>query len=146
MKIDEQAYRQVYEMQPLDRAALVKQRVPALMIAPIAADMGISKKKFAKIVGLSLATVNPRSSNKSLLSLTDSDLFVGVVKLIGQVDSIVNQSGAPVGFSAPAWFRQFIEQPVKALGGIKPAHLLDTTDGREAISQLLSQMQSGAYA
>lgn len=146
MKIDEQAYRYVYEMQPLDRAALVKQRVPAAMIAPIAADMGISKEKFAKIAGLSLATVNPKSSNKSLLSLADSEIVVGVVKLIGQVDLIVSQSGDPIGFKAPAWFRQFIEEPVNALGGIEPAYLLDTTDGREAISELLFQIQSGAYA
>ena len=36
--------------------------------------------------------------------------------------------------------------PRAALGGLTPQSLLDTADGREAVSTLLYQMKSGAYA
>jgi uncharacterized protein (DUF2384 family) len=86
------------------------------------------------------------NSRKRALSVVECERRVGVAKLIGQVDSIVSESGSPEGFKAATWFSEWIEQPATALGGYKPKDLLDTADGRETVSKLLSQMQSGAYA
>ena len=80
------------------------------------------------------------------MSVDGSERLVGLAKLIGQVETIVKQSGKPVGFKPAKWFSEWIEQPAAALGGHMPADLLDTSDGREAVAKLLAQMQSGAYA
>ena len=73
--------------------------------------------------------------------------LVGVERLIGQVDAMVREAGAaPDDFDAARWFARWMADPVPALGGVAPQELLDTADGREAVSTLLYQMKSGVYA
>ena len=85
-------------------------------------------------------------SQKTEPEIQADERIVGLAKLIGQVEAIVRESGNPTGFEPGKWFNDWIEQPAAALGGRKSKELLDTPDGREAVSKLLSQMQSGAYA
>lgn len=146
MKLKNTSYYVFYDMQPVDRAGLVKSGVPSKMVGLISTDMGMSKDRFVKITGLSRATTNRKIASKTDFSVDESERLVGLVKLIGQVESIVKESGVPAGFKAAKWFNDWIEQPAPALGGLKPEELLDTSDGREAVSKLLSQIQSGAYA
>lgn len=146
MKLKSTGYYVFYDMQPVDRAGLVKSGVPSKMVGLISTDMGMSKDRFVKITGLSRATTNRKIASKTDFSVDESERLVGLVKLIGQVESIVKESGVPEGFKAAKWFSDWIEQPAPALGGLKPEDLLDTSDGREAVSKLLSQIQSGAYA
>ncbi len=80
------------------------------------------------------------------LSVVERERRVGLVKLIGQVESIVQESGELEGFTAAQWFNDWITRPVLALGGRKPEELLDTLEGREAVSKLLAQMESSAFA
>ena len=89
---------------------------------------------------------NNRRRARADLSAIERERRVGLAKPIGQVDSIVSESESSEGFKAAKWLNEWIEQPAPALGGCKPKDLLNTADGRETVSKLLSQMQSGAYA
>jgi uncharacterized protein (DUF2384 family) len=80
------------------------------------------------------------------MSTAESERVIGLSKLIGQVPAMVAESGDPEGFDAAKWFAAWIAEPAPALGGRKPEELLETADGREAVSKLLAQMQSGAFA
>jgi len=63
------------------------------------------------------------------------------------VQAMVQASGETAQeFSAPRGFAAWIAQPVAALSGLCPQELLDTADGREALGNLLTQMQFGVYA
>ena len=139
-------YTTMYNMQSVDRADLVKRGAPSRIISLISKDMDVSRDRFVSIIGLPRGTVIRRISKDEDLSVDESERLVGLAKLIGQVERIVKESGNPEGFNAAKWFSEWIEQPVAALGGRKPEELLDTSDGREAVSRLLAQMQSGAYA
>ncbi|MGH8760686.1 MAG: antitoxin Xre-like helix-turn-helix domain-containing protein [Burkholderiales bacterium] len=139
-------YAALYVMPPIDRAVLVKKGAPSNMVGVISKEMDMSKDRFVRIMGLSRATVTRKMANKADLSVDESERLVGLAKLIGQVETIVKQSGNPVGFKPAKWFSEWIEQPAAALGGRMPEELLDTSDGREAVAKLLAQMQSGAYA
>ena len=116
------------------------------MVFVISEEMDMSKERFVQITGLSRATVTRKIAKKAYLSVDESERLIGLAKLIGQVETIVQQSGEPAGFNPAKWFGQWMAHPAAALGGRKPEDLLDTSDGREAVSKLLSQMQSGAYA
>lgn len=83
---------------------------------------------------------------KSALHRTERERLEGVAQLIGQVKTIANESCTRQDFDPAEWFARWIHEPSPALGGILPAELLKTADGREAVSCLLAQMQSGAYA
>jgi putative toxin-antitoxin system antitoxin component (TIGR02293 family) len=139
-------YTALYDMQPVERAELVKRRAPSRIISSISKDMDMSRDRFVSIIGLPRGTIARRISQNEDLSVDESERLVGLAKLIGQVETIVKQSGNPEGFKPAKWFSEWIEQPVAALGGRKPEDLLDTSDGREAVSRLLAQMQSGVYA
>ena len=140
------SYGQIFQMRPIDRAGLIKKGAPASMLIQISTDMGFSRDKVGKMIGVPPATASRRLAKNANLSMEESERLVGLTKLIGQVESIVRESGDATNFEPARWFSRWIETPVQALGNKKPEEFLDTSDGREAISTLLAQMQSGAYA
>ena len=72
---------------------------------------------------------------------------IGMVKLLGLAQAIVSDSTADgaESFDAVRWLGQWIERPQPALGGRKPADLLDTPTGVDMVMRLLGALQSGAY-
>jgi putative toxin-antitoxin system antitoxin component (TIGR02293 family) len=136
----------LFVMPSLDRADLVRGGAPSTMVNVISREMEITKDRFVRIMGLPRATVARKIANKSDLSADESERLVGLAKLIGQVEAIVGAAGAPEGFKPARWFGEWMSQSLPALGGRRPEDLLDTADGRELVSKLLAQMESGAYA
>jgi integration host factor subunit beta len=65
--------------------------------------------------------------------------------LIEQVLVMVEQSGNPEGFDAEDWLARWMQEPLSALGGKRPADYMVTDEGQRQISQLLSTLQSGSY-
>lgn len=89
---------------------------------------------------------NKRKKSRADLSVVERERLVGLTKFINQVELIVQESGELEGFNAAQWFNDWITRPALALGGRKPAEFLNTSGGREAVSKLLAQMQSSAFA
>lgn len=136
-----------FALSALERARLVKQGMPARTVQEMSAAMGLPRDQLMRAVGLARSTVERKIAARSRLSEGESEKLVGLSRLIGQVEAMVRESGqAPKGFDAARWFAAWMAQPVAALGGLCPRELLDTADGREALSTLLLQMKSGAYA
>jgi putative toxin-antitoxin system antitoxin component (TIGR02293 family) len=139
-------FARLFVMAPLERAGLIKTGVPSAMVNEVSRAMDVSKERFYALSGLSRATVSRKIAADAALTPDESERVVGIAKLIGQVQAIVNESGDPQGFEAGKWFHDWISRPLPALGGHKPEEYLQTADGREVISKLMAQMQSGAYA
>lgn len=139
-------YGMFFEMRPVDRAGVIKSGVPAAVVTKISQDMGFPRDRLVRLIGVPPATANRRLAKNADFSMDESERLVGLTKLIGQVEAIVRESGDSSGFQPAQWFGRWIETPVHALGGRKPEEFLDTSDGREAVSTLLAQMQSGAYS
>lgn len=97
-------------------------------------------------LGLPRATIVRKSKAHQKLSTEQAERVVGLSKLIGQVQTMVEQSGEPEGFDAAHWVAQWIERPNAALGGRRPAELMDTVAGQDLVGSVLAKMQSGAYA
>jgi putative toxin-antitoxin system antitoxin component (TIGR02293 family) len=135
-----------YRANPLDRIAIIRGRVPAAYITALTRSMQISKERLYSILDLARATLDRKIQKRQRLSQEESERILAVVRLIGQVDIIVRESGDPTGFDAAKWTGQWLQHPHPALGGRTPGELLDTADGRGLVSDLLAQQQSGAYA
>ena len=69
-----------------------------------------------------------------------------VLELAAQVQAVVDESGDPEGFDAAKWVRRWLQTPLPALGGKRPAEYMSTSEGRQLVSRLLAMAQSGAYA
>lgn len=139
---------QTYRLSPVERAQRVKQGVPARELVAVSQAMGLPREQLMRVLGLARSTVERKITQRGTLSQPEGERLIGLERLIGQVDAMVRDSaGADAAdFDAARWFASWMAEPVAALGGMAPQDLLDTADGREAVSTLLMQIQSGVYA
>ncbi len=138
----------LYERDAMERVRLVKQGVPAQLLVVLARDMAISREKLYATIGVPRATADRKIREQALLNPDESERALGIARLVGQVDQIVRESGSPEGaegFDAARWAAAWLDRPHPALGGVRPATLMDTAEGRGIVSDLIAQMQSGAY-
>jgi len=136
----------LYRASRLQRAALVKKGVPARYTKLLAIRMRIPKEKFYATTGLSRATIDRKVRANKRLNPDESERVMGIARLVGQAQSLVEESGGPNDFDAARWLAEWLDHPLPALGGRRPGELMDTADGRALVSDLLAQQQSGAYA
>lgn len=146
LETGEITFSEVYRMHPMERIGMIRLGLEPSALAEIAQAMDRSRESVARLMGLSLSTVERKQKNRERLSSEQSERLMGTLKLIGQVQAMVEQSGDPEGFDAAQWFGQWVDRPLAALGGRQPAELMDTAEGRDMVSRLLAAAQSGAYA
>jgi putative toxin-antitoxin system antitoxin component (TIGR02293 family) len=131
---------------PILRVDAIKSGIPPTFVDDIAAQMGRPKEWLLPTLGLSTATFNRRKSESKPLSREESERVLGMARLVGQVEAMVEESGEPDRFNAAEWVARWLEEPLAALGGRKPGELMDTAEGQAIVSNLLARAQSGAYA
>ena len=136
----------LYRADPIEHITLVKQGVPATAADQLAKRMNMSKDKLLLTLGLARATVDRNVRSNKPLSTQDSSRLIGMARLVGQVQAMVEESGHAEGFDAGTWLAQWLEEPLPALAGSKPSAYMDTSEGQAMVAGLLARMQSGAYA
>lgn len=140
------AYVDIYRASPADRIRLIKDGIPAAKAKRMISDLHFDQRVLMGALNLKTATVNRKAARDETLSPEESERVVGIAKLVGQLESMVEESGAPKGFDAPKWLSQWLREPIPGLGGQRPVDLLDTMEGQALVARTLGQMQSGAYA
>jgi len=136
----------IYRASKIQRVKIVKKGVPARYAGVLAAGMHISKDKLYSTVGLPRATVDRKVRANRRLNLDESERVIGIARLVGQAQSMVQESGGPPDFDGAKWLAEWLDRPLPALAGRRPAEFMDTAEGRALVSDLLAQQQSGAYA
>ncbi|KGM33270.1 type II RES/Xre toxin-antitoxin system antitoxin [Inquilinus limosus] len=140
------SYLAVFHASPLERIDMIKHGVRAVEAKRILADLAIGQGAGLRALNLSPATVNKKAKQDQTLSPEDSERVIGVARLVGQIEAMVEESGDPKGFDAAAWMARWLNDPLPALGGTCPIELMDTMEGQALVSTVLAQLQSGAYA
>lgn len=140
------SYMDLYRAPPLERIGWIKRGLPATDAKRIIADLHLGQGEALKALKLSQATVNKKAKQDQALSPDESERVIGVAKLVGQLQAMIEDSGDPETFDAAAWLSQWLREPVPALGGMRPFDLMDTMEGQALVSRTLAQAQSGAYA
>lgn len=138
--------RQLWLKSPVERDGFIRNGVPVQYVDGLAGRLGVTKTHFYRMLNISRATVSRKRSEEARLSVDNSDKVVGLAKLVGQVETMVQESGDPTGFDAAQWLAGWMSKPVAALGNRCPEEFMETSDGREMVSQLLARAQSGAYS
>lgn len=136
----------LYRAEPLELIDLIKRGVDAAEAKQMLAQTKRPLGETLDALDLPQSTFNRKAKNEEALSRSESERFVGFAKLIGQVEAMVEESGAAGDFDAPAWVARWLEEPLPALGGQRPLDLLDTMEGQSLVSGALARVQSGAYA
>jgi putative toxin-antitoxin system antitoxin component (TIGR02293 family) len=136
----------IYRASPAERIRMIKRGIPATEAKRMLAKLGVGQGVTFGALKLSLATVNRKAALDQPLSADESERVIGMAKLIGQLEAMIQESGDPKGFDAAAWISRWLREPLPAFGGACPMEFMDTMEGQAMVSQALGQMQSGAYA
>ena len=139
-------YLKVFSASPTDRIGIIREGLPARDAKNMLLDLGVEQKTFFQALGLKTATVNRKIQNDLLLPSDESERLLGVAKLIGHLQTIVDESGDPQGFDASKWMARWLRESLPAFGGKKPIDFLDTMEGQALVADALARIQSGAYA
>lgn len=135
----------LYRATPQERIDLIRRGVPAAEAKRLFADLSLGQGAGFKALNLSPATVNKKAKQGDTLSPGESERILGFARLVGQVEAMVQESGEPAGFDARAWMARWLTEPLPAIGGLRPADLMDTMEGQGLVSVALARIQSGAY-
>jgi len=136
----------LYRAGVIERMTLVKTGVPSRYIRVLSNVLKLPVEKLYRTLGLVRPTVDRKMRLSRRLNPDESERVLGFARLLGQAQSLVEESGSTKVFDAAGWMSAWLYQPLAALDGKSPAKFMDTVDGRALISDLLSQQQSGAYA
>lgn len=139
-------YMDIYRASPEDRIRMIRSGVLARNAKRMISDLHFDQQALLGALNLKTATVNRKAARGESLSADESERVIGIARLVGQLQAIVEESGDPDGFDAPLWLSQWLREPLPALGGIQPVSLLDTMEGQALVSETLAKIQSGAFA
>lgn len=136
----------LYSYEPVERIALVREGAPAELVNVLVDEMAITRERLYRIAGVPRATIDRKVRARGRLNQNETERMIGIARLVGQAGQIVKESGDPKAFDAGRWVADWLDTPVPALGGKRPATFMDTAEGRELVSDMLARMQTGAYA
>lgn len=139
-------YAGAYLAPALERIELIRNGLPAVEAKRIIENLGLTQGEALQALKLSPATVNKKAKQAHTLSSAESERVIGVARLVGQLEAMVQESGDVAGFDVAAWMSRWLQEPLPALGGVRPLDLMDTMEGQALVSAALAQVQSGAYA
>lgn len=139
--------RRVNRATPLELVEIERQGVLGSFIKDLSRSMEIPSSRIFAILGVPKATAEKKAAAGERVEGRGGQAAIGMVKLLGIAQEIVANStvSEAKSFDATKWLGQWIELPQPALGGRKPAELLDTPTGVELVARLLGSIQSGAY-
>ena len=140
------AYVDLFRAEPVDRIEFIKAGVSARKVKYFITELHFDQNVMLEALSLKTATVNRKAARDEVLSAEDSERVVGLAKLVGQLEALVEDAGGSDDFDAPAWLSRWLREPLPALNGAKPVDFLDTMEGQTLVARALAQIQSGAYA
>jgi putative toxin-antitoxin system antitoxin component (TIGR02293 family) len=132
---------------PMEIVEIERQGVQGSFLKALSKRMSVPTSRIFTILGVPKATAEKKAASGEFVSGAGGQAAVGMIRLLGIAQEIVNNSTADEArnFDSAKWLGQWIERPQPALGGRKPAELIDTPTGVEVVARLLGSIESGAY-
>jgi putative toxin-antitoxin system antitoxin component (TIGR02293 family) len=139
--------RRVAGATPMQMVELERKGVLGSFIKDLAKRMEIPSSRIFTILGIPKATAEKKAAAGERVAGRGGQAAIGMVKLLGIAQEIVANSTAPEAhaFDATRWLGRWIERPQPALGGRKPADLLDSPTGVEVVARLLGSIESSTF-
>ncbi len=136
----------LFRADAMERIAAIKGGVTPDTVDQLAAALGQPKERLLATLGLPRATIDRKLREGKPLSPDEGSRVLGLARLVGQVEQMVTESGEPAGFDAARWLAQWLDAPLPALAGRKPAEFLDTADGQALVASLVARLQYASAA
>lgn len=137
----------VHAADPIQLIEIERKGVAGIFVKDLSRRMEIPAQRMFDILGVPKATAEKKVAAGELLTGNGGRAALGIARLLGIAREIVDNSTATDArnFDSAKWLGQWLETPQAALGGRKPATLIDTPTGLAVVSRLLGAIESGAY-
>lgn len=136
-----------YQAAPMELVEIIRRGLSPDDLTSTSAAMHLPQERIFRMLKMPSSTIKRKLASQKRFSPEQSEHLLGLQKLIGQVEVMVAESGRDTrAFNAATWVAQWLDEACPALGNQKPGDFMDTGTGQELVSNLLAQMQSGAYA
>jgi putative toxin-antitoxin system antitoxin component (TIGR02293 family) len=142
-----QYVRRLASATPIEIVDIEREGVRGSFIKELAKRLQIPSSRLFGILGIPKATAEKKASTGEMVTGSAGQAAIGIARLLGLAEGMLAGSAAPEakGFDAGKWLGEWIERTQPALGGRKPADLLDTPTGLGVVARLLGAIESGAY-
>ena len=132
---------------PTEAMQIERAGVPGRYIKDLAKQLGLAATRVFTIIDVPRATAENKASKNAFVTGHSGQAALTLTRLIALANEIVANSTAreAEGFDTAKWLGAWIERPQPALGGQKPADILDTPTGADVVTRLLGAVASGAY-
>jgi putative toxin-antitoxin system antitoxin component (TIGR02293 family) len=122
-------------MPALKQVETIRKGIPAAVFEQVAAALGLGKEALALKLNINAQTLRKRKSrvlspDEAEKSLRATRVFVAASEILGSQEEA----------------RQWMGEPVMALGGKRPVDLLDTDVGSQEVANILNCIKWGVYA
>jgi putative toxin-antitoxin system antitoxin component (TIGR02293 family) len=120
-----------------DLIRLIREGLPVDTLTLLARELSIERKTLAKLVGISDRTLNRRIAAAARLSPEESDRITRLARVVAKTKDTLGTSE-----KASHW----LQNPNRALGGVRPLDLLDTDAGARSVETILGRIEYGIYS
>ena len=127
-------------------AVAVHQGIPAKEVEDLAALLGLPFVELCCALGLPPSKIRRKARNWEALPADQGERVLGLQRLVGQVQTMVEECGDPTDFDAAVWTGNWLTSPQPVLGGSFAIEYLGTVTGQQLLSDLLMRNVSGAYS
>ncbi len=137
----------VHAADPIQLIEIERKGVAGIFVKDLSRRMEIPAQRMFDMLGVPKATAEKKVAAGELLTGNGGRAALGIARLLGIAKEIVDNSTATeaAAFDSAKWLGQWLQTPQAALGGRKPATLIDTPTGLTLVSKLLGAIESGAY-
>jgi putative toxin-antitoxin system antitoxin component (TIGR02293 family) len=121
----------------LKMAGLVAAGLPSLALKQVAAALGLQPAKISPMVNITQKTIERRLKGKAKLKPDESERVARLMRVIARATEVLEDEGHA---------RQWLNHPMKVLGGQTPLSLSATEPGAREVEQVLSRLEQGVFA
>jgi putative toxin-antitoxin system antitoxin component (TIGR02293 family) len=132
---------EVFKSYPLENdlkmAALVLHGLPSSVVKCVSAFLGIRATKVGSIVRISEKTLDRRLKSRARLKPHESERMARLMRLISvAVSTLESEDNA----------REWLQRPLRELGGQTPLQLAATEPGSREVERVLGRIEHGIFA
>ena len=124
----------------------IKRGIAAKEVEHLSSLLGLPLLELSIALGVPPTTIRRKARGGRVLRLDQGERVMGLQRIVGQVQTMVEDCGDPTNFDAGAWTGVWLKRAVPALGGKRPIEFLNTVAGLQLLSDLLQRNVTGAYA
>jgi putative toxin-antitoxin system antitoxin component (TIGR02293 family) len=121
----------------LKMAELVAVGLPSLALKQVAAALGLQPAKVSPMVNITKKTMERRLKDKAKLKPDESERVARLMRVIARATDVLEDEGNA---------RQWLNRPLKVLGGLTPLALSATEPGAREVEQVLGRLEQGVFA